>query len=99
MCKNDFFNRILAVVECETEVSKADILTSKAKTRDIVDARYLLIYFLNELGLDASYIARCISMTRQGVRQILNTFDLRRKQGGKIFEITFQRIRKTIETD
>lgn len=100
MCKKDFFNRILAVVECETEINDGILQCPKTKTREAVDARYLLVYFLNHFaGFDASYIARTLGMTPQGIRKMLNTFDDRRKQGGKIFEITFQRIKNTLETN
>lgn len=100
MCKNDFFNHILTVVECETEVGREILQGPMIKTREAVDARYLLIYFLNHFaGFDSSYIARALGMTPQGVRKIINAFDDRRKQSGKIFEITFQRIKNTLETD
>ena len=75
MCKTELFSHILDVVAAETELSR-DAIFSKNKSREIVDARYILVYYL----------------TPQGVRQIAHTFKVRRKQSGKIFEITLQRV-------
>lgn len=87
-------------MECETEISGGILQCPKTKTREAVDARYLLVYFLSRFaGLDTSYIARTLGMTPQGIRKMLNTFDDRRKQSGKIFEITFQRIKNSLETN
>lgn len=100
MCKKDYFNHILFLVECETEVGEGVIQSHNIKTREAVDARYLLVYFLNHFaGFDASYIARTLGMTPQGIRKMINSFDDRRGQSGKIFEITFQRIKNKLETN
>lgn len=102
MHKKDFFNHILTVVECETEVGREILQGPMIKTREAVDARYLLIYFLNHkhfAGFDSTYIAHTLGMTPQGVRKIINTFDDRKEQSGKIFEITFERIKNTLETN
>ena len=72
----------------------------KIKTREVVDARYLLLYFLDRYaGFDTAYIARALTMTPQGVRQAISHFDERRKQAGKIFEITYKRISHALESN
>lgn len=97
MCKTKLFYHILDVVTSETELD-CHALLSKNKSREIVDARYILIYFLyNIAGFDITYISERIQMTPQGVRQIARTFKIRRKQSGKIFEITLQRIKNDPE--
>lgn len=45
MCKSELYRQILGTVSQETEISEERIL-SKAKNAEIVDARYLLVYFL-----------------------------------------------------
>lgn len=100
MCKTDIFNNVSNVVTSLTEVDYSTMCQSGIKTREVVDARYLLIYFLHvSAGFDIAYIARHLNMTPQGIRQILSQFDLRRKQSGKFFEILFQKIKNSIETE
>lgn len=49
MCKSELYRQILGTVSQETEISEERIL-SKAKNAEIVDARYLLVYFLWRQG-------------------------------------------------
>lgn len=99
MGKKNVFYEIFDIVMSETEVEKEHILNSAVKTREVVDARYLLVYFLHDYaGFDISFVARMLSMTPQGVRLIVSSFDDRKEQSGKFFEITLERIRKRMET-
>jgi hypothetical protein len=52
MCKSELYRQILGTVSQETEISEERIL-SKAKNAEIVDARYLLVYFLWRQGFHA----------------------------------------------
>lgn len=100
MCKKELFMQILQIVESETEIGGGILQNPKIKTVEVVDARHLLVYFLRTIaGYNIGYIAQNISMTPQGVSYILCNFDNRRKHGGKIFENTFQRIRKHLESN
>ena len=74
-------------------------ITGGGKTREEVDARYLAVYYLKDEGLYESDIARMLRITRQAVGAILRQFETRRKQNGKIFEITFIRIGNALKTD
>lgn len=99
MGKKSVFYEIFDIVVSETEVEKSLIMSSTAKTREVVDARYLLVYFLYcYAGFDVSFISKMLSMTPQGIRGIVTSFDNRKKQSGKFFEITLERIRKRMET-
>lgn len=69
------------------------------KTREEVDARYLAVYYLKYAGFYESDIARMLRITRQAVGAILRQFETRRKQSGKIFEITFIRVGNVLKTD
>lgn len=99
MCKSDIFNLIITLIRVETEVSEAEIL-GKGKTIEVVDARYLLVYFLSRhAGFSNGAIAKKLSITSQAVAQILRNFDLRRQQSGKFFEITFNKIANQLKTN
>ena len=99
MCKSDLLNEIFTLIRVETEVPKEEIL-SKSRTIEVVDARYLLVYFLSHYaGFSANVIAKELSITPQAVAQILRNFDLRRKQSGKFFEITFNRISNALKNN
>lgn len=98
MCKSELFNRILQIVEQETEID--DVEHNKSRTLEVVDARYLLVYFLsNYAGYNNGYIAKRLNMTNQGVNKILRNFDTRRRQNGNFFEATFMRIRNQLSTN
>lgn len=56
MCKADIFNEIIQVVSRETEIAPKVIL-SGSKEAEVVDARYLLVYFLFKEGFYPSQIA------------------------------------------
>ena len=101
MSKKTVFFEIFDIVMSETEVEKALLLSSKAKTREVVDARYLLIHFLHHkdyAGFDFAFISKMMNMTPQGIRAVYTGFKDRKEQSGKFFEITFERIRKRMET-
>lgn len=98
MCKSSFFDRIICAVSQETEIPIEKIMGG-GKTREEVDARYLAVYYLKDAGFYESDIARMLRITRQAVGAILRRFETRRKQSGKIFEITFIRIGNALKTD
>lgn len=55
MCKADIFNEIIQIVSRETEIAPKVIL-SGSKEAEVVDARYLLVYFLFKEGFYPSQI-------------------------------------------
>ncbi len=98
MCKTEIANRVLEIVSKETEVSVQEI-KGKGKTIDIVDARYLVVYFLYKNGFYTSDISRIIGIGTHAVRLIIRNFDTRRTQSGMLFEINLKRIGKRLEND
>lgn len=98
MCKSELFEYLLDVVSQETEINRERIL-SKEKSAEVVDARYILVYLLGRCGIYNSEIAHLTGLTRQAVGQMRTHFELRYRQGGKIFEFNFKRICKVIETN
>lgn len=94
MCKSELYRQILGTVSQETEISEERIL-SKAKNAEIVDARYLLVYFLWRQGFHApviSVISSLMNFSRRPIEKMISQFDLRRKQSGKMFEMLLVRI-------
>ncbi|EDN88236.1 hypothetical protein PARMER_00349, partial [Parabacteroides merdae ATCC 43184] len=85
MCKSELYRQILGTVSQETEISEERIL-SKAKNAEIVDARYLLVYFLWRQGFHAPVISSLMT-SHDAHREMISQFDLRRKQSGKMFEM------------
>lgn len=96
MCKSEIFNQILDIVEKETEIKRADILSSN-KNAEVVDARYMLVFSLHKKGFYYREIARMSNITRQAVSRMILRFDIRYFQGGKIFETTLKRICNSLE--
>ena len=99
MSKKETFDAIFDIVMSESEIDYCDLVNTKVRTREVVDARCLLVHFLLDYaGFSVSYVSKYLSMTVQGVRQIKFSFYDRMKQGGKIFAITHERIRKKVES-
>lgn len=98
MCKSEIFETVLSTVAKEAEIPIEKIVGG-GKTREEVDARYLAVYYLKYAGFYESDIARMLRITRQAVGAILRQFETRRKQSGKIFEITFIRVGNVLKTD
>lgn len=97
MCKSAIFNSVLVFVSQETEVT-ADELQGHSRCKEVVDARYLLVYFLRSKGFIPAEIARRLHLTPQAVSGILCKFPERRQRGDRLFEINYQRLCKQLET-
>lgn len=91
MCKTEMFNKILSVVAEETEIPTECIL-SRCKRREIVDARYILVYFMHRSGYYTSTIATYMKFSRRAVEKMLELFDERQKQSGRIFSWLKERV-------
>lgn len=68
MCKSELYRQILGTVSQETEISEERIL-SKAKNAEIVDARYLLVYFLWRQGFHAPVISSLMNFLTTAHRE------------------------------
>ncbi|MCM1301892.1 MAG: hypothetical protein NC226_09240 [Bacteroides cellulosilyticus] len=98
MRKSELFAHILDCVVVETEIEKEQILSSN-KNAEVVDARYILVYLLDRNGFYHREIARLSGISRQAVSRMISLFDTRLFRGGKIFEITLNRICKKLENN
>lgn len=75
MCK--IFNEVLHLVAEESELSP-DLILSKSRIAEVVDARQLIVWFCFKRGLTHRAIAEHLGISRQAVCQILVGVDDRR---------------------
>ncbi len=97
MCKEDIFNEIIQVVSRETEISTRIILSGSKET-EVVDARYLLVYFLSKEGFYPSRIALLVHKTKRAVNYMLSNFSSR-VRCGKMMGIYLERIGNELGKD
>lgn len=95
MKKNILFSEVIAVVATETEVP-AEVIVSTNRTREAVDARYMLVAALLRKGLYRSDVAKFLGVSRQAVGAIANGFENRRQASGKWFEMIWQNVCKSL---
>ena len=94
MGKQEIFNKVLSLVEEETEVSR-DLILSGNKQEEVVDARALLIFTLYEQGL---YPAQIGCLTKICPRCI-NPFILNfrgRKESRRMLGVYYERVKKKL---
>lgn len=87
MCK--IYKEVLCLVSEETEISPI-LIQSKSRHEDVVSARQMVAYFCYEAGMPHNTIAQHLGITRQAVRQKIETINDKRMQ--KSFEFNFKRI-------
>lgn len=87
MCK--IYNEVLRLVAEETELS-AEIITSKSRLAEVVDARQMVVWFCFKAGLHPRTIAEKLGISRQAVCQKIATIGDKRML--KSFEFNFKRI-------
>lgn len=80
MNKKEIFARILEMVSKATEVPASRILSGD-KTREVVDARHLLVNILYEKGFYPSQIAAMTGKTKRTVTYAITNFCYRMKCG------------------
>lgn len=93
MC-NTIYNEVLHLVAEETEIS-AEMIVSKSRLAEVVDARQMVVWFCFKAGLHPRTIADKLGITRQAVCQKIATIADRR--ANKAFEFTFQRIASKLQ--
>lgn len=96
MKKNILFAEVLQVVASETDLA-GEVITSTNRTREAVDARYMLVAALLRKGLYRSDVAKYLGVSRQAIGAIDNSFESRCKVSGKWFEIVWQNVCKSLE--
>lgn len=72
MCKSFIFETIFSAVISETEISREQI-ESHNKQADVVEARRMLLLYLQRAGFYPSQIARLLGQSRQSVNSSLKS--------------------------
>ena len=93
MC-NKIYNEVLCLVAEGTEIS-AEIIVSKSRLAEVVDARQMVVWFCFKAGLHPRTIADKLGITRQAVCQKIATISDRR--ANKAFEFIFQRVASKLQ--
>jgi hypothetical protein len=92
MYKQDYFDKVLAVVAELSELSVGNILNGR-KTDEVVDARWIIVKILHEQGYHTAKIALLMHMTQRNVTHILTIFQDRLDGYDSLFKATYQKAR------
>lgn len=91
MKKQETFNRVLSLIEEETEVSR-ELILSGNKKEEVVDARSLLLYVLNEMGFYPVQIAALSGICTRCITPLIASFN-DRKESRKMLRIYYEKVR------
>lgn len=99
--KAKYYETVMSVVCDLTDLTETQILTGK-RTMEVVDARWLCVRLMRDIGLYPFQIAEMMSMNVRTVQYILINFDDRMKFGDAMLKIYLQmaqnRLRNINET-
>lgn len=93
MC-NILYNEVLELVSQETEIP-ADLIKSKSRLADVVDARQMVVWFSFKAGMRPQTIADKLGISRQAVCQKIQTIADKRQL--KSFEFIFLRVASKLQ--
>ena len=94
MGKQETFERVLSLVEEETEVSRSLILSGN-KQEEVVDARALLVFVLYEIGFYPSQIASLSGICQRCISPFVMNFGERRNSR-RMLGIYYERVRRKL---
>lgn len=93
--KAKYYATVMSVVTDLTDLTENDILHGK-RTMEVVDARWLAVRLMRDIGLYPFQIAEMMEMTVRSVQYILNNFDDRMKFGDAMLKIYVQMAKKRL---
>lgn len=93
MC-NKIYNEVLHLVSEETEIP-IDLILSKTRLADVVEARQMVAYFCFRAGISPRTIADKLGISRQAVCQKIATIADRR--ASRSFDFVFQRVARKLQ--
>lgn len=95
---------VFSIFQLVSEVTEIDsnIILSKSRTAEVVDARYLLVHLLHKQGFYLSSIAKIMGLSRRAVEKIFAGFEDRKASRGRalfgrLVDIAEYRLRKSCE--
>lgn len=100
--KAKYYATVMSVVTDLTDLTEDEILNGK-RTMEVVDARWLAVRLMRDIGLYPFQIAEMMAMSVRSVQYILINFDDRMKFGDAMLKMYLQmakqRLGKTNETE
>ena len=87
--KAKYYATVMSVVTDLTDLSENEILNGK-RTMEVVDARWLCVRLMRDIGLYSFQIAELMAMSVRAVQYILNNFDDRMRFGDAMLNIYLQ---------
>lgn len=94
MGKQETFNRVIEIIEEETEVDR-DLILSGNKREEVVDARSLLIYTLYELGFYPVQIAALSGICPRCIMPFIQNFN-DRKDSRRMLGIYYEKVKRKL---
>ena len=94
MGKQEIFNKILSLVEEETEVSR-NLILSGNKQEEVIDARALLVYTLYETGFYPPQISTMTGICGRCINPYILNFG-ERKDSRRMLRIYYDRVKRKL---
>lgn len=94
--KAKYYQAVMSVVTDLTDLTEDDILNGR-RTMEVIDARWLCVRLMKDIGLYPYQIAEVMSMSVRTVQYILNNFDDRMKFGDAMLKIYLIMAKKRLE--
>ena len=94
MGKQETFNRVLALIEEETEIDRSLILSGN-KREEVVDARALLLYTLYELGFYPSQMAALSGICPRCIIPFIQNFT-DRKDSRRMLGVFYEKVKRKV---
>ena len=94
--KAKYYATVMSVVTDLTDLTEDEILNGK-RTMEVVDARWLSVRLMRDIGLYPFQIAEMMAMSVRSVQYILINFDDRMKFGDAMLKIYLQMAKKRLE--
>lgn len=94
--KAKYYEAVMSVVTDLTDLTEDDILNGR-RTMEVIDARWLCVRLMKDIGLYPYQIAEMMAMSVRTVQYIINNFDDRMKFGDAMLKIYLQMAKKRLE--
>ena len=94
MGKQEIYNKVLSLIEEETEVSR-ELILSGNKQEEVVDARALLIYTLYETGFYPSQISALTGICGRCINTFILNFE-ERKECRRMLRIYYDKAKRKL---
>lgn len=94
MGKSERYNKVLSIVEEETEVRK-EMIVSGNKQEEVVDARSLLIRILYEQGFYPIQISQLSGICPRCISPFIVSFN-ERKENNRLLRINYEKVKRKL---